>query len=108
MVKETGSVQSMKRNTQRTGIESLTKIKERMMPTTNRYWHHWICDDTDDEVEFDIVVVSEEDSYWEPGYEDITDSEFLVNDEEVTYHEFVERTGWDQADMSNERYRIDL
>jgi len=78
------------------------------MPVTNRYWHAWVCEETDDSYEFDIVVISEKDSYWEPGYADISESEFLINDEEVTYREFVERTGWDQTGMSNERYRIDL
>lgn len=78
------------------------------MQTTKRYWHAWVCEETDDSYEFDIVVVSEKDSYWEPGYEDITESEYQINYEEVTYREFVERTGWNQTDMSNDSYEIDL
>ena len=82
--------------------------EETKMPEQRRYWHTWVCEETDDSYEFDIVVVSEKDSYWEPGYEDITESEYQINYQEVTYREFVERTGWNQADMSDERYRIDL
>ena len=78
------------------------------MPEHRRYWHMWLCDEDKDSFEFDIVIASEKDGFWEPGYEEIIESEYLVNGEEVTYDEFVERTGYNQADMSDETLRINL
>ena len=73
------------------------------MATRTRYKSRWI-DDDDVECEFDITIESEPDSYWEPGYSSVVEETYEIDFEEVTYHEFLERTGYTTDDMEDARY----
>lgn len=73
------------------------------MATRTRYKSRWI-DDEGVEYEFDITVESEPNSYWEPGYSEVVEETYEIDCEEVTYHEFLERTGFTTDDMEDARY----
>jgi hypothetical protein len=74
----------------------------------NRYYHVWIDEELDVDVSFDVLIESSKASLTEPGYDDIIEGEFYIDDKEVSYDEFVERTGFNQWDMADERFRSDF
>jgi len=74
------------------------------MQKTERFYNCW--DDDDGIVcHFDITIISEPDSFDEPGYEHVAEEEYTIDGREVSYHEFTQHTGIEQSDMAHERHR---